>query len=149
MSDDAHPGLSHRPPLPQNELSVPSSTQSYCSKGRNTGWCLLKCPGYFPHRFTALKVGLSTLQRPGLFSGAIPCTLLVLFSLPHTNRQQAATPWPAEESLKSTLEVLHLGKQSKCYLRTTEYKLFSSRTPWRRASNIWCIPYILYSLTFP
>lgn len=34
MLDDAHAGLSHRPPLLQNELSVPSSTRLYCSKGR-------------------------------------------------------------------------------------------------------------------
>lgn len=80
MLDDAHPGLSHRPPLLHNELSAPSSTQLYCSKDRNTGWRLWKCPGHFPHRSTGFKVGVSTLQKSGLFSGAMQCTLLILFS---------------------------------------------------------------------
>lgn len=93
MLDDAHPGLSHRPPLLQNELSVPSSTQWYYPIGRNTGWCLLKCPGHFPHRFTALEVGLSTLQKSGLFSGAIAGTILTYPTLtgsrqPHLAHQK-------------------------------------------------------------
>lgn len=143
MLDDAHAGLSHRPPLLQNELSVPSSTQLYCSKGRNTGWCLWKCPGHFPHRSTGFKVAVSILQKSGLLSGAMHCTLLILFS--HTPHYQAATPSTAEQSLKSTFGVLHLGKQIKWYLWTTEYKLFS----WRKVNNIWCIPHILCSFNFP
>ena len=147
------PGLTHRLSVLQNELSVPSSTQPYCSKGRHFGWCLLKCPRHFIHRLTVSKVGLKIQQKSGLFSVAMHCILLVLFShIPqsytHTSRQQAATTCRWEESLKSTLQYSVCRKGIKCHLRTTKYKLVSSVTSWGRASNIWYVPYILCSLKF-
>lgn len=111
------PGLIHRLSLLQNELSVPSSTQLHCSKGRNIGWYLLKCPRHFIHRLTLSKVGLKILQKSGLFSVAMHCILLVLFShipqsYPHASGQQAATTCRSEESLKSTLQYFFAGKES-------------------------------------
>lgn len=145
------PGLIRRLSLLQNEFSLPSSTQLHCSKGRNIGWCLLKCPRHFIHRLTLSKVGLKILQKSGLFSVAMHCILLVLFShipqsYPHASGQQAATTCRAEESLKSTLQYSLCRNGIKCHLRTTEYKLVSSVTSWKRANNIWYIPYILCSL---
>ena len=137
--------------LLQNEFPVASSTPLHCSTGRNAAWCLLKCRKHFIHGITVSEVGLKILQKSSVFRVAMHCVLLVLFlyipqCYSYASRQKAATTCRSEESLQSTLQYSVCRKGIKCHLRTTKCKLVSSVTSRRRASNIWCIPYILCSL---
>lgn len=94
------PGLIHRPSLLQNEL--PSSTKSYCLKGRNVEWCLLKCPWYFIHRLTVSKVGLKILQESCPLSEAMHCIHWCYPHIPHSPTPKLLdSKWPQPADQKN------------------------------------------------